>query len=185
MLDDIFSECEMEMEGSIEHLRHDFKSLRTGKVLVSILDNITIDYYGAVTPLSQVASVIATDATTITVNPWEKNLLSDIESAIAKANIGVNPNNDGEQIKLFFPPMTVEQRQDSVKQMKGMGEKAKISIRNDRKKANDQIKRLEKEKEITSDESKSAQDKIQKFTDKFATVIDDILKNKEAEILKV
>ncbi|OQX58882.1 MAG: ribosome recycling factor [Helicobacteraceae bacterium 4484_230] len=185
MLDDIYSECEMEMESSIEHLRHDFKSLRTGKVLVSILDNITIDYYGAATPLSQVASVIATDATTITVNPWEKNLLGDIESAIAKANIGVNPNNDGEQIKLFFPPMTVEQRQESVKQMKGMGEKAKISIRNDRKKANDQIKRLEKEKEITADESKSAQDKIQKLTDKFTAMIDDILKNKEAEILKV
>ena len=185
MLDDIYSECEMEMESSIEHLRHDFKSLRTGKVLVSILDNITIDYYGAATPLSQVASVIATDATTITVNPWEKNLLGDIESAIAKANIGVNPNNDGEHIKLFFPPMTVEQRQESVKQMKGMGEKAKISIRNDRKKANDQTKRLEKEKEITGDESKSAQDKIQKLTDKFTALIDDILKNKEAEILKV
>jgi ribosome recycling factor len=185
MLDDIYSECEMEMESSIEHLRHDFKSLRTGKVLVSILDNIAIDYYGALTPLSQVASVIATDATTITVNPWEKNLLGDIESAIAKANIGVNPNNDGEQIKLFFPPMTVEQRQESVKQMKGMGEKAKISIRNDRKKANDRIKRLEKEKEITADESKGAQDKIQKLTDKFTVMIDDVLKNKEAEILKV
>ena len=185
MLDDIYSECEMEMESSIEHLRHDFKSLRTGKVLVSILDNIAIDYYGALTPLSQVVSVIATDATTITVNPWEKNLLGDIESAIAKANIGVNPNNDGEQIKLFFPPMTVEQRQESVKQMKGMGEKAKISIRSDRKKANDRIKRLEKEKEITADESKGAQDKIQKLTDKFTVMIDDILKNKEAEILKV
>ncbi|RLA73365.1 MAG: ribosome recycling factor [Epsilonproteobacteria bacterium] len=185
MINDIHEECEMQMEGSIEHLRHDFKSLRTGKVLVSILDNVTIDYYGTATPLSQVGSVIATDATTITVSPWEKNLLGDIESAIARANIGVNPNNDGEQIKLFFPPMTVEQRQESVKQMRGMGEKAKVSIRNDRKKANDQIKRLEKDKEVTSDESKSAQDNIQKVTDKFIVTIDTILKDKEKEILKV
>ena len=185
MLDDIYSECEMEMEGSLEHLKHDFKSLRTGKVLVSILDNVMVDYYGSLTPIAQVASVIATDATTITVSPWEKNILGDVESAISRANIGVNPNNDGEQIKLFFPPMTVEQRQESVKQMKGMGEKAKVSIRNDRKKSNDQIKRLEKEKEITGDDSKGAQDKIQKMTDKFITAIDDILKNKEQEILKV
>ena len=137
------------------------------------------------TPLDQVGSVLATDATTITVNPWEKNLLGDIESAIAKANIGVNPNNDGDIIKLFFPPMTVEQRQESVKQMKGMGENAKVGVRNDRRAANDKIKKLEKDKEITADESKAAQDKIQKLTDAKIAEIDGILKTKEAEILKV
>ena len=185
MLNEIYSECETKMQHSIEHMQRDFKTLRTGKVLISVLDNVKIDYYGTPTPLDQVGSVIATDATTIVVNPWEKNLLSDIESAIAAANIGVNPNNDGDQIKLFFPPMTVEQRQESVKKMKTMGENAKVSVRNDRKNSNDQIKKLEKDKEITEDESKSAQEVIQKTTDKYSVKIDQILKDKEAEILKV
>ncbi|SFV54415.1 Ribosome recycling factor [hydrothermal vent metagenome] len=185
MLNEIYETCEKKMQGSIEHMQRDFKTLRTGKVTVSVLDNVKIDYYGTPTPLDQVGSVIATDATTIVVNPWEKNLLSDIESAIQAANIGVNPNNDGDQIKLFFPPMTVEQRQESVKQMKSMGESAKVSIRNDRRDANDKIKKLEKEKEITQDESKSAQDNIQKITDKYISKVDTILKDKEAEILKV
>jgi ribosome recycling factor len=185
MLNEIYSECEETMIGSIEHMQREFKTLRTGKVTTTVLDNIKIDYYGTPTPLDQVGSVIATDATTIVINPWEKNLLGDIESAISAANIGVNPNNDGDQIKLFFPPMTVEQRQESVKQMKGMGEKAKISVRNDRKHANDKIKKLEKDKEITVDESKSAQDNIQKLTDKYIGSIDQILKDKETEILKV
>ena len=185
MLNEIYSECESKMQGSIEHMQRDFKTLRTGKVMISVLDNVKIDYYGTPTPLDQVGSVIASDATTIVVNPWEKNLLGDIESAIAAANIGVNPNNDGEQIKLFFPPMTVEQRQESVKQMKIMGENAKVSVRNDRKHSNDQIKKLEKDKEVTADESKSGQDTIQKTTDKYTAKIDSILKDKEAEILKV
>ncbi len=185
MLEDIYNECETKMSSSIEHMQRDFKTLRTGKVTTSVLDNVKIDYYGTQTSLDQVGSVIAQDATTIVVNPWEKNLLGDIESAIAAANVGANPNNDGDQIKLFFSAMTVEQRQESVKQMKGMGETAKISIRNDRKYSNDQVKKLEKEKEITTDESKSAQDRIQKTTDKFSSDIDTILKNKEAEILKV
>ncbi len=185
MLNEIYSECETKMQKSIEHMQRDFKTLRTGKITTSVLDNVKINYYGTMTPLDQVGSVIAADATTIVVNPWEKNLLSDIESAILKGNVGATPNNDGDQIKLFFPAMTVEQRQESVKQMKGMGENAKISIRNDRKHANDQIKKLEKDKEITVDESKSAQDNIQKTTDKFISNIDSILKDKEAEILKV
>jgi ribosome recycling factor len=185
MLNEIFNECETKMQGSIEHMQRDFKTLRTGKVTTSVLDNVKIDYYGTPTPLDQVGSVIATDATTIVINPWEKNLLPDIESAINAANIGVNPNNDGDLIKLFFPPMTVEQRQESVKKMKTMGENAKVSIRNDRRDANDKIKKLEKEKEITQDESKSAQENIQKITDKYITKVDSILKDKEAEILKV
>ncbi|QOP44643.1 ribosome recycling factor [Sulfurimonas sediminis] len=185
MLNEIFNECETKMQGSIEHMQRDFKTLRTGKVTTAVLDNVKIDYYGTPTPLDQVGSVLATDATTIVINPWEKNLLSDIESAINAANIGVNPNNDGEQIKLFFPAMTVEQRQESVKKMKTMGENAKVSIRNDRRDANDKIKKLEKEKEITQDESKSAQDNVQKITDKYISKVDSILKEKEAEILKV
>ncbi|MCF6331615.1 MAG: ribosome recycling factor [Sulfurimonas sp.] len=185
MLNEIYNECEEKMTSSIEHMQREFKTLRTGKVTTAVLDNVKIDYYGTPTPLDQVGSVLATDATTIVVNPWEKNLLGDIESAISSANIGVHPNNDGDQIKLFFPPMTVEQRQDAVKKMKGMGEDAKVSVRNDRKYSNDRIKKLEKDKEITADESKSAQDSIQKNTDKFTTQIDSILKDKEQEILKV
>jgi len=185
MIDEIQTDCQANMESSVEHMRHSFKSLRTGKVMTSILDGIKIDYYGTPTSLDQVGSVIATDATTIVVSPWEKPLVADIESAISKANIGVNPNSDGEKIILNFPPMTVEQRQETVKKMKGMGEDARISVRNDRQKANNEIKRLEKEKEITSDESKAAQDAIQKLTDTFIAKIDATLKDKEAEILKV
>ena len=185
MLEEIYEECEMDMEGAIEHMQGQFKTLRTGKVTTQVLDGIKVDYYGAMTPLSQVATVLATDATTITVSPWEKPLLGDIESAIAKANIGVNPNNDGDQIKLFFPPMTVEQRQENVKRMKKMGEDAKIAVRNDRRKANDAVKKLEKDKEITEDESKVAQDKVQKITDKMTAKIDEIIKKKEQDIMTV
>lgn len=185
MLNEIYQECESKMQGAIDHMQTEFKSLRTGKVTTQVLDNIKVDYYGTPTPLSQVATVLATDATTITVSPWEKNLLSAIESSISKANIGVNPNNDGEQIKLFFPPMTVEQRHESVKKSKVMGETAKVSIRNDRKKANDKIKKLEKDKEITQDDSKTGQDQVQKITDKYITKVDDVLKSKEQEILTV
>ena len=166
-------------------MQRDFKTLRTGKITTSVLDNVKIDYYGTPTSLDQVGSVIAVDATTIVINPWEKNLLPDIESAISAGNVGASPNNDGDLIKLFFPAMTVEQRQESAKQMKGMGENAKISVRNDRKHANDQVKKLEKDKEITADESKSAQDNVQKITDKYSANIEQILKDKEVEILKV
>ncbi|MCJ7764349.1 MAG: ribosome recycling factor [Thiovulaceae bacterium] len=185
MINEIEASCEAYMKKSIEHMRHSFKSLRTGKVMISVLDSIKIDYYGTPTALDQVGSVIATDATTIVISPWEKPLVSTIESAISKANIGVSPNSDGEKIILNFPPMTVDQRQESVKKMRGMGEDAKVSVRSDRKKANDMIKKLEKEKEVTADESKAGQDTIQKLTDRYITQIDAILKEKEAEILKV
>ena len=185
MINEILDACQTKMQSSLDHMLRDFKTLRTGKVTTAVLDNVKIDYYGTPTSLDQVGSVIAQDATTIVVNPWEKNLLDDVESAISAANVGATPNNDGEIIKLFFPAMTVDQRKESVKQMKGMGENAKVSLRNDRKNSNDQVKKLEKDKEITTDESKSAQDNIQKTTDKFSAEIDAILKSKEAEILKV
>ena len=150
-----------------------------------MLDNIKVDYYGSPTPLNQVGSVIAQDATTIIVTPWEKSLLKDIERAIQEANIGVNPNSDGEAIKLFFPPMTQEQRKEIAKDAKAMGEKAKVAIRNLRQDANNHIKKLEKDKEITEDESKKAQDTIQKYTDEFVKKIEEMTKNKEDEVLKV
>ena len=185
MVNEIFEQTQESMDKSIDALKRDFASLRTGKVTTGIVDNIKVDYYGTLTALTQVGNVIATDATTISITPWEKTLLPVIEKAIQEANIGVNPNNDGDFIKLFFPPMTSEQRTQIVKQAKGMVEHAKVSIRNVRKDGNDQIKKLEKDKEIGEDESKKAQDQIQKLTDEHTTKIDESFKTKEADILKV
>jgi ribosome recycling factor len=185
MLNEIYSETKEKMENAIEALKREYRTLRTGKVSTNILDGIKIDYYGTPTDLTQVGSVLAPDATTIVINPWEKHLVGAIEKAIQNANIGVNPNNDGEVIKLFFPPMTVDQRKNSAKQAKGMTDDAKIAIRNIRKNANDKVKNLHKDKEITDDDNKRAQDEIQKITDSYVLKADDTFKAKEAEILKV
>jgi len=185
MLNEIYSDTKDQMKKSIEALKRDFSTLRTGKVTTHIVDHIKVDYYGTPTALNQVGNVIATDATTISITPWEKTMLAPIEKAIQKADIGVNPNNDGDFIKLFFPPMTSEQRQGIVKQAKAMSEKAKIAIRNVRKDGNSQIKSLEKEKEISEDESRRGQDEIQKITNSHISEIDSVLSTKETDILKV
>ena len=185
MLEEVYAQTKDHMEKSIEALKKDYKSLRTGKVNTNILDGVRVDYYGTPTELSQVGSVLATDATTITINPWEKNLLGTIEKAIMVANIGVNPNNDGQVIKLFFPPMTVEQRQNTAKQAKSMTDNAKVAIRNIRQNSNTKIKNLLKDKLITEDDSKKAQDEVQKITDGFVSKADETLKTKEKEILTV
>jgi len=185
MINETLDHTTENMNKSIDALKRDFSTLRTGKVTTGIVDNIKVDYYGTMTALTQVGNVIATDATTISITPWEKSLLGAIEKAIQEANIGVNPNNDGDFIKLFFPPMTSEQRQEIVKQAKSMVEHAKVSVRNVRKDGNDQIKKLEKEKEISEDESKKAQEQIQKITDEHIAKIDEAFKTKEADILKV
>ncbi|KFN40261.1 MAG: ribosome recycling factor [Sulfuricurvum sp. MLSB] len=185
MLNEVYQFCEEQMQKGVDHMLSDFRTLRTGKVTTKILDNIRVESYGSLVPLDQAASVLATDATTITISPWEKSMLGVIEKAIMKADIGVNPNNNGTDVKLFFPPMTVDQRQESAKKAKGMAEEAKVAVRNDRKKANDKIKNLEKDKLITQDDSKVAQDKVQKITDKFTAKIDELLKNKEQELLTV
>lgn len=185
MLNEVYAETKDHMEKCIEALKRDYKSLRTGKVTTSILDGIKVDYYGTPTELNQVATVLAVDATTIAITPWEKNLVGDIEKAIQNANIGVNPNNDGECVKLFFPPMTVDQRESTAKQAKGMTDNAKVAIRNVRKHSNDKAKKLHKDKEITDDEHKKGLDEIQKITDSYVVKADDALKAKEKEILTV
>ena len=185
MLNEVYDSTKSSMQKSIDALRRDFGTLRSGKVSISILDNIRIDYYGTPTPLNQVGSVIAQDATTIIVTPWEKNLLKDIERAIAEANIGVNPNGDSESVKLFFPPMTKEQRGQIAKEAKSMGEKTKIALRNIRQDANNAIKKLEKDKSITEDESRTGQNEVQKITDEFVKKADEMVRHKEEEILKV
>jgi len=184
-LNEIYDYARDHMQKSLEVLKKDFNTLRTGRVTTAVVENIKVDYYGAPTPLNQAASVVATDATTIVISPWDKSLLSEIERAIQEANIGVNPNNDGEQIKLFFPLMTVEQREQEAKKAKQFGEKAKIAIRNVRRDANDNVKKLFKDKVITEDEEKKAFDEIQKITDEFVKKVDELVKAKEQEIMKM
>lgn len=184
-LKEIHEHTKEAMNKSFEAMRRDFSTLRSGRVSINIVDGVRVDYYGTPTPLNQVGSVIAQDASTLVITPWEKPLLKEIERAILEANIGVTPNNDGEVIKLFFPPMTSEQRQLIAKDVKSIGEKAKVAIRNIRKDSNDKIKKLEKDKEISEDESKKAQDEVQKTTDSFVKKIDEAVKHKEEEVLKV
>ncbi len=185
MLNEIYSNTQEHMSKSIEALKRDFATLRTGKVTTTIVDHIKVDYYGTPTALSQVGNVIASDATTITITPWEKSMLSPITKAIQEANIGVNPNNDGTVIKLFFPPMTVDQRHEIVKQAKVMNEKAKVAIRNIRKDSNDAVKKIEKEKTLSEDEIKKGLEYIQKVTDDFIAKCDEVFKAKETDILKI
>ncbi len=185
MVNEIYEETKQNMEKSLEALKKDYTTLRTGKVQTSILDNITIDYYGTPTALNQVATVLAPDGTTINITPWEKNLVGDIEKAIQEANVGVNPNNNGESVQLFFPPMTQEQRKESVKGAKTMTDNAKVAIRNVRKHSNDRVKKLLKDKEITEDENKKSLDEIQKITDGYVVKADDMFKAKDAEIMKI
>jgi len=185
MLNEIYDHTAEQMTKSIDALKRDFSTLRTGRVTTNIVDHIRVDYYGTPTALNQVGNVIASDATTISITPWEKTMLQPIEKAIQEANIGVNPNNDGDFIKLFFPAMTSEQRLEIVKQAKGMSEKAKVAIRNIRKDGNDKVKKLEKDKDISEDDSKRGQDEVQKITDKHVAQIEETLSAKEADILKV
>ncbi|MGD9595343.1 ribosome recycling factor [Wolinella succinogenes] len=184
-LNEVYQYTKEHMEKTIDAMKRDFATLRTGKVSTAIVEPIRVDYYGTPTPLSQVGSVIASDATTLVISPWEKNLLKGIEKAIQEANIGVNPNNDGDVIKLFFPPMTSEQRKEIAKDAKALGEKAKVAVRNIRKESNDKIKKLEKDKLITEDQSKKAHDEVQKYTDDYVKKIEEMVKSKEEEILKV
>ena len=185
MLEEIYAQTKEHMEKSKKKKKKDYRSLRTGKVNPNILDGIRIDYYGTPTDLSQVGSVLSPDATTIVINPWEKNLLGVIDKALQAANIGVNPNNDGVVIKLFFPPMTTDQRENTVKQAKVMTDNAKVAIRNIRQNSNTKAKNLLKDKLITEDENKRAQDEIQKITDSYVIKADETLKTKEKEILTV
>ena len=185
MLEEIYAQTKEHMEKSIDALKKDYRSLRTGKVNPNILDGIRIDYYGTPTELGQVGSVLSPDATTIVINPWEKNLLGVIDKALQAANIGVNPNNDGVVIKLFFPPMTTDQRENTVKQAKVMTDNAKVAIRNIRQNSNTKAKNLLKDKLITEDENKRAQDEIQKITDSYVLKADETLKTKEKEITTI
>ena len=172
------------MVGSIAHLEKEFLNIRAGKASPQMLGSVFVDYYGSQTPLSQIANVNVPDARTITIQPYEKSMLQTIEKAIMVANIGFNPMNNGENIIISVPPLTEERRRDLVKQAKSEAEDAKISIRNARKDANTDIKKLEKDG-TSEDICKSAEEDIQKLTDGFIRKVDEHLAIKEAEIMKV
>ena len=185
MTQEIFDDAKTQMQRCIEALKKEFSTIRTGRVSVKIVEHIKIDYFGTLTPLSGVASISSTDANTIVITPWDKSLLKDLEKAIQAANIGVNPSNNGAGVILAFPPMTQEQRKESAKHAKSMADKAKVAARNARQEANNRVKKLEKEKLITEDESKKAHDTIQKITDETISGIDKSLTEKESDILKI
>ena len=184
-MNEVFDFARDHMNKSLEVLKKDLNTLRTGKVSIHVLDGVKVEYYGAPTPLNQVANITAIDATTIVVNPWDKSIINDIERAIQEANVGANPNNDGQDIKLYFPPMTEEERKKQAKKAKEFGEKAKIAIRNVRREANDKIKKMFKNKEITEDDERRGLEEVQKITDEFVAKVDEIVNKKTDDIMKV
>lgn len=183
-IDFILDSTKESMEGSLAHLEKEFLNIRAGKASPAMLGGVKVDYYGAATPLSQVANINTPDARTITVQPWEKSMLQPIEKAITIANLGFNPMNNGENIIISVPALTEERRRDLVKQAKSEAEDAKIGVRNARKDANTDIKKLEKDG-MSEDICKGAEDDVQKLTDSYIKRIDDLLAHKEAEIMKV
>jgi ribosome recycling factor len=183
-LDFIMESTEESMRGSISHLEKEFVNIRAGKASPAMIGGVFVDYYGSATPIAQVANVNTPDARTITVQPWEKNMLQPIEKAIQVANLGFNPMNNGENIIISVPPLTEERRRDLVKQAKSEAEDAKIGIRNSRKDANTEIKKLEKNG-LSEDVCKNAEDEVQNLTNSFIKRIEELLAVKEAEIMKV
>jgi ribosome recycling factor len=183
-LDFILESTEEAMNGSVAHLEKEFTNIRAGKASPAMIGGVFVDYYGSATLISQVANINIPDARTITVSPWEKNMLHPIEKAIQNANIGFNPMNNGENIIISVPPLTEERRRDLVKQAKAEAEDAKIGIRNSRKDANTEIKKLEKNG-LSEDAGKGAEEEVQNLTNSFIRKIDELLANKEAEIMKV
>jgi ribosome recycling factor len=172
------------MERAIEHADNELNKIRAGKASPSMLDDVTVDYYGTATPLSQVGSVNTPDARTIIIQPWEKSLLAPIEKAIIAANLGVNPQNDGIIIRINVPPLTEERRRDLVKKAKGEAETGKIAIRNIRKDANEKIKKLKSEG-VSEDEIKVGEAEIQKLTDAYIIKVDQLSDAKEKDIMTV
>lgn len=177
----ILEEAKDQMQGAITHLEKAFIKIRAGKANPVMLSTVQVEYYGSLTPLSQVANVNTPDARTLTVQPWEKALLPEIEKAIINSNLGFNPMNNGDFIIISVPPLTEERRRDLVKQAKAESEDAKISVRSARQEANKELKKIE----ISEDVLKDAEADVQELTNSFITKIDDALKSKESEIMKV
>ena len=177
-------EAKEQMQNALVHLENELAKIRAGKANPKILNDVLVDYYGSPTPLSQVANITAPDPRTIAVQPWEKNMLGPIQKAIMNANLGFNPDNNGEVVRINVPPLTAERRKELVKQSKGVGETAKVSIRNARRDAIDEFKKMVKSG-LPEDEAKDAEDEVQKITDGYNKNIDEILTAKEKDIMTI
>ncbi len=185
MIDDIKAEAEKKMKKSLDALHSAFNKIRTGRAHPSILDSVMVNYYGQETPLKQVASVNIEDNRTLTVSPWEKNLVPTIEKAIMMSDLGLNPATSGDIIRVPMPMLTEENRREMVKQAKADAEHGRVSIRNARRDANSMIKELLKEKEITEDDERKGEDEIQKLTDRYIAEVEKMLKAKEEDLMAV
>lgn len=180
---DILRDASAYMQKAIEHFELKLKKVRTGRASVSLLDDIRVDYYGAPTPLGQVASMSVPDARTIIIQPWEKNVLGSIERAILQSDLGLNPNNDGVIIRVPIPPLTEDRRRDIVKMCKKDAEDSRVAVRNGRRDQIESLKKAEKEEHFSEDERKRAEDDVQKLTDKYIKIIDEMLAKKEKEVM--
>lgn len=185
MINQIKKEAEQRMQKAIEALSGAFNKIRTGRAHPSILDNVMVSYYGTPTPINQVANVVVEDGRTLAINPWEKNLVPEIEKAIMKSDLGLNPMSSGGTVRVPMPALTEETRKDFVRQARVEAEHARVSVRNARRDANSLLKDLLKESEITEDEERRSEEEVQKLTDKYVAEADQLLKLKEADLLEV
>ncbi|HOP51027.1 MAG TPA: ribosome recycling factor [Ignavibacteriales bacterium] len=184
-MDKLLKDTQHKMEMSIETFKNELHTIRSGKASTALLEHIKVDYYGTPTPLKQAANITVQDAHTLAITPWDKSLIHAIEKAILQSDLGLNPRNDGQIVRVPIPPLTEERRKELVKNVKKIGEEFKIAIRNVRRDANEHAKKMEKDKKISEDDKKMLEEKIQKMTDDFIKKIDDMIKNKEKEIMEV
>jgi ribosome recycling factor len=185
MHEDVIKDLKAKIDRTLEDLRRDMQKIRTGRASVGMLDGIKISYYGTPTPLTGVATLSVPEPRMITIKPWDKSVIKDIEKGIKEANLGLNPMNDGEFIRLPIPPLTEERRKEIAKQVRSKGEEHKVAIRNERRDANEMLKELLKEKAISEDDSKRATERVQKETDAGVAKVDEVIQKKEKEVLEV
>ena len=185
MLNDVKNAAEQKMYKSLEALKNDLSKVRTGRAHVGLLDHVMVEYYGSMVPINQVANVSLGDARTINVQPYEKNMIGKVEKAIRDGDLGLNPATSGDMIRVPMPALTEERRKELIKVVRGDGENAKVAVRNVRRDANDALKKLLKDKEISEDDERRAQEEIQKLTDKFVVEVDKMLQVKEADLMVV
>jgi ribosome recycling factor len=185
MINDVKKNAEKRMQKSLETLKHELMKLRTGRAHASLLEHITVDYYGSQVPLSQVANITAEDARTLAVNPWEKNMVPVIEKAIMTSDLGLNPNTAGTLIRVPMPALTEERRKELLKVVRHEGENAKVAIRNVRRDANAEVKTLLKDKKISQDDERRAEDDVQKLTDRYIAEVDKAVQAKEKDMMEM
>ena len=182
---EVIKKCEEKMTKTCENLDGEFSNIRAGRANPNLINRIMVEYYGTPTPMQQVGNISVPEPRIIQINPWEKSLLKAIEKAILASDLGITPTNDGTSIRLVFPELTEERRKELVKDIKKKGEAAKVAVRNVRRDANDTLKKMEKSTDITEDERKEGEEKIQKMTDKYVAKIDKSVENKSKEIMTV